>query len=214
MGSVAVEQRNQAATCYVGNLASKVSEELLWELFTQCGPVEHVFMPKDKVTGAHYGYGFVEFRVTSDADYAARVMNFVKLFGSPLRVNKSLQDRKVMDVGANVFIGNLDPMVDEKLLFDTFSSFGKIIRSPTIRRDSETGTSRGIGFVHFDSFEASDMAIQCMNGQFLCNQQVSVEYALKERSKTERHGSAAERTLAAQMKEKQERERASTMPRR
>jgi RNA recognition motif-containing protein len=34
-----------------------------------------------------------------------------------------------MDVGANLFIGNLDPDVDEKMLQDTFASFGNLLSS-------------------------------------------------------------------------------------
>ena len=37
-----------------------------------------------------------------------------------------------------------------------------------------------------------------MNGQYLCNRAISVSYAFKKDSKGERHGSAAERLLAAQ----------------
>ena len=33
-------------------------------------------------------------------------------------------DKKQLDVGANLFIGNLDENVDERLLYDTFSAFG------------------------------------------------------------------------------------------
>jgi hypothetical protein len=47
--SAAIEQRNQDATCYIGNLDEKVNEEILWELFLQAGPVVNVHMPKDKV---------------------------------------------------------------------------------------------------------------------------------------------------------------------
>jgi splicing factor 3B subunit 4 len=56
-----------------------------------------------------------------------------------------------------------------QLLYDTFSAFGMIIQTPKIMRDPETGASRGFGFVSYDSFEASDKAIEAMNGQFLCN---------------------------------------------
>jgi RNA recognition motif-containing protein len=38
-------------------------------------------MPKDKVTGKHQGYGFVEFRGEEDAEYAIKVMNMVTLKG-------------------------------------------------------------------------------------------------------------------------------------
>lgn len=39
---------------------------------------------------------------------------------------------KNLDVGANIFIGNLDPEIDEKLLYDTFSAFGVILQTPKV----------------------------------------------------------------------------------
>ena len=157
----------------------------------------NVHMPKDKVTGKCLGYGFVEYRSEEDADYAMKVLNMIKLYGKPLKVNKASQDKKVFEVGANIFIGNLDPDVDEKLLHDTFSAFGSITQTPKILYDPESGVSKGYGFVSFDSFEASDLAIECMNGQFLCNRAIVVQYAYKKDTPGERHGSQAERILAA-----------------
>ncbi|EPR62116.1 RNA recognition motif-containing protein [Toxoplasma gondii GT1] len=191
-----VYERNQDATLYIGNLDSQVDDDLLWELFVQCGPVRTVSVPRDKLTGNHQGYGFVEFRNEVDADYALKLMNMVKLYGKALRLNKSAQDRRNFDVGANVFLGNLDPDVDEKTIYDTFSAFGNII-SAKIMRDPETGLSRGFGFVSFDTFEASDAALAAMNGQFICNRPIHVSYAYKKDTRGERHGSAAERLLAA-----------------
>ncbi|KAG6597617.1 Splicing factor 3B subunit 4 [Cucurbita argyrosperma subsp. argyrosperma] len=190
-------ERNQDATAYVGNLDPQVSEELLWELFVQAGPVVNVYVPKDRVTNLHQGYGFIEFRSEEDADYAIKVLNMIKLYGKPIRVNKASQDKKSLDVGANLFIGNLDPDVDEKLLYDTFSAFGVIVTNPKIMRDPDTGNSRGFGFISYDSFEASDAAIEAMNGQYLCNRQITVSYAYKKDTKGERHGTPAERVLAA-----------------
>lgn len=195
--SASIEQRNQDATCYVGNLDEKVNEELLWELMLQGGPVINVHMPKDKVTGIHQGYGFVEFRSEDDAEYAIKVMNMIKLYGKPIKVNKASQDKRQLDVGANIFIGNLDPEVDEKLLYDTFSAFGGITQTPKIMRDTETNISKGYGFVSYDSFESSDLAIECMNAQYLCNRPIVVQYAFKKETQGERHGSQAERLLAA-----------------
>ncbi|XP_027366154.1 splicing factor 3B subunit 4 [Abrus precatorius] len=190
-------ERNQDATAYVGNLDPQITEELLWELFVQAGPVVNVYVPKDRVSNQHQGYGFVEFRSEEDADYAIKVLNMIKLYGKPIRVNKASQDKKSLDVGANLFIGNLDPDVDEKLLYDTFSAFGVIVTNPKIMRDPETGNSRGFGFISYDSFEASDSAIEAMNGQYLCNRQITVSYAYKKDTKGERHGTPAERVLAA-----------------
>lgn len=195
--SAAIEQRNQEATCYVGNLDERVSEEILWELMLQTGPVVNVHMPKDKVSGKHLGYGFAEYRSEEDAEYSIKVLNMVKVYGKPIKVNKASQDKKVLDVGANIFIGNLDPEVDEKLLYDTFTAFGGISQTPKIMYDPETGQSKGYAFVSYDSFEASDLAIECMNGQYLCNRPIIVQYAFKKETPGERHGSQAERMLAA-----------------
>jgi splicing factor 3B subunit 4 len=100
-------------------------------------------MPKDRVTNAHQGYGFVEFRGEEDADYvstafdlglhsfhccgsgltltvahwvqAIKVLNMIKVYSKPIRVNKAASDKRQLEVGANLFIGNLDPDVDEKV---------------------------------------------------------------------------------------------------
>lgn len=62
------QERNQDATIYVGGLDDKVTEPLLWELMLQAGPVVNVHMPKDRVTGSHQNYGFVEFLSEEDAE--------------------------------------------------------------------------------------------------------------------------------------------------
>ncbi|CAI0389180.1 unnamed protein product [Linum tenue] len=82
-------ERNQDATASVDPLFFPcMSEELLWELFVQAGPWPSVYVPKDRVTNLHQGYGFVEFRSEEDADYLIKVlnMNMIKLYGKPIRV--------------------------------------------------------------------------------------------------------------------------------
>ena len=120
-----------------------------------------------------------------------------------------------MDVGANLFIGSLDENVDERLLYDTFSAFGVMATTAKVRkaasiprrssprlsqvaRDPSTGKSKGYGFVSYTDFECSDAAIESMNGQFLMNKAITVQYAFKKDGKGERHGTPAERLLAAQ----------------
>jgi len=127
-----------------------------------------------------------------------KVLNMIKLHGKPIRVNKASSNTRSQDVGANLFIGNLDPEVDEKVLYDLFSAFGVILQPPKIMRDQETGNSKGFAFVNYASFEASDAAIDEMNGQHLANRAITISYAYKKDAKGERHGGAAERLLAAQ----------------
>ena len=99
----------------------------------QAGRIVNVHLPKDRVTQTHQGYGFVEFISEEDAEYAARIMNQVRLYGKPIRVNKASADKqKMVEVGAELFVGNLDPMVTEQTLYDTFGRFGSLISAPKV----------------------------------------------------------------------------------
>ena len=198
MASNVVGHRNDAATVFVGNLDDRVTEQLLWELFLQVGHVVHVHIPKGRTHDYGKGYGFVEFSDEKDAAYAIKIMNMVNVYDRTINVKPgSRSESKRLDVGANLFIGSLAPSVDEKMLYDTFSAFGAIIATPVVMRDAETNISKGYGFVNFDSFRASDLAIECLNGQYLCGNQIVVQYAFKKDAPGERHGSEAERRLAA-----------------
>jgi splicing factor 3B subunit 4 len=181
---------------YVGNLDSKMNEDLVWELFLQCGPIVNVHIPRDKVTNEHQSYGFVEFKSEEDADYAIKILHMVKCYGKPIKVNKATQDKRTQEVGANIFVGNIHEDVDEKMLRDVFSSFG-IVLSTKIMRDPESGTSKRYGFVSYDNFDSSDAAVTAMNGQYLCGKPIDVSYAYKKDTAAgEKHGSMAERVLA------------------
>lgn len=129
--TVIIREQDKEATVYVGNLDERVTDEMLWELMLQVGRIVNVHLPKDRVTQTHQSYGFVEFVSEDDADYAARVMNQTRLYGKPIRVNKASADKqKTLEVGAELFVGNLDPMVDEKVLFETFGRFGSLTSAP------------------------------------------------------------------------------------
>ena len=191
-------EQDKDSTIYVGNLDERASDALVWELFLQAGRIVNVHLPKDRVTQSHQGYGFVEFISEEDAEYAARVMSGVRIYGKQIRVNKASADKqRSVEVGAELFVGNLDPMIDERMLFDTFSRFGTLVAPPKVARD-ESNLSKGYGFISYSNFDASDDAIANMNGQYLMNKEVSVQYAYKKDGKGERHGDEAERMLAAQ----------------
>ena len=47
-----------------------------------------------------------------------------KVDGKPIRLNTASQDKKTQDVGANLFIGNIDPDLDEKVPCSTHDTVG------------------------------------------------------------------------------------------
>ena len=68
---------------------------------------------------------------------------------------------------------NLDPSIDNKALFDTFSLFGNILSCKVVT-DQRTGESKGYGFVHFETMESGKEAIAKINGLVLAGKEVFV----------------------------------------
>jgi splicing factor 3B subunit 4 len=127
------DERNQDATIYIGGLDEKTTDSLIWELMLQVGPVVSVHLPKDRVSQTHQGYGFCEFQTEEDADYAVKIMNQIKLFGKPIRVNKASADKRaVINVGADIHVSGLDASIDERQLLNIFSVFGPLMSPPRV----------------------------------------------------------------------------------
>ena len=45
---------------------------------------------------------------------------------------QAASNTKNLDMGANILIGNLDPEIDGKLLYDIFSEVGVILQTPKV----------------------------------------------------------------------------------
>jgi splicing factor 3B subunit 4 len=188
--------QNKEATIYVGDLSDHVTEEILFELFIQVGPVVNCNIPRDRVTNRPSGYGFVEFRTEDDARYASTIMDGIRLFGTPIKIGSTPTGDEELDVGAKLYVGNLAPDVTDLVLHSLFSKFGNV-QNCRVVIDRDSGKTRGHGFVSYDSFESADEARKNLNGQFVCNQPITVSYAFKAESrKGEKHGDRTERLVA------------------
>lgn len=73
-------------TLYVGNLAWKVTENDLRDLFSQYGEVHSVRLVLDRETGRARGFGFVEM---DNAEQALASLEGKDLQGRPLRVSQA-----------------------------------------------------------------------------------------------------------------------------
>lgn len=107
------------------------------------------------------------------AERALDTMNFDHLNNRPIRIMWSQRDPSLRKSGVgNVFIKCLEKSIDTKAMYDTFSAFGTIL-SCKVATDGH-GESKGYGFVHFETEEAANLAIDKVNGMLLNEEKVYV----------------------------------------
>jgi len=162
-----------SASLYVGDLPNDVTEGMLFEIFNQVGPVASIRVCRDAVTRRSLGYAYVNYHNVVDAERALDTHNSSLIKGRSCRIMWSQRDPSLRKSGVgNIFIKNLDKAIDHKALYDTFSAFGNILSCKVVMDD--TSSSKGYGFVHFETKEAAEKSIERVNGMMLNNQKVFV----------------------------------------
>eukprot|EP00118_Oscarella_pearsei_P024540 m.306275 g.306275 ORF g.306275 m.306275 type:complete len:673 (+) comp41105_c0_seq1:189-2207(+) len=184
------QQSSGHASLYVGDLSQDVTEAMLYEKFSQAGPVISIRVCRDIVTRHSLGYAYVNFQKPDDAERALDTLNYETIKNNPMRIMWSQRDPSLRRSGVgNIFIKNLDKSIDNKALYDTFSAFGNILSCKVVV--DNFGASKGYGFVHFEMQEAADKAISKVNGMLLNDKKVYVSHFMNRRERLEKLGQQA-----------------------
>jgi len=168
-----------SASLYVGDLAPDVNEGLLFEIFNAVGPVASIRVCRDAVTRRSLGYAYVNYHQIADAERALDTMNYTQIKSRPCRIMWSQRDPSLRRSGiGNIFVKNLHESIDNKQLYDTFSLFGNILSCKVVN-DRESGSSMGYGYVHYETAEAANAAIEKLDGMLIDGQEVQVGHFMR-----------------------------------
>ncbi|KAG5247683.1 hypothetical protein OIU77_021083 [Salix suchowensis] len=161
----------EAKTIWVGDLLHWMDETYLHNCFSHTGEVSSVKIIRNKQTGQLEGYGFIEFYSRAAAEkvlqsYSGSMMPNTE---QPFRLNwASFAGERRADSGSDpsIFVGDLAADVTDAMLQETFAGKYPSVKGAKVVIDSNTGRSKGYGFVRFGDENEKTRALIEMNGAY------------------------------------------------
>lgn len=111
-------------TLWCGNLSHNVTEEILYELFLQGGPVQSVTIPKDR-DGKQRAYAFITYKHIDSVPYALELFDGTCLFNRTLNMSRrknvdlpqisypqdnTIQLNHLLQLGQEMLLGNVSSL--------------------------------------------------------------------------------------------------------
>ncbi|KAF3609421.1 hypothetical protein DY000_02048356 [Brassica cretica] len=150
--------------------------------------VSSVKVIRNKQTCQSEGYGFVEFLSRSAAEEVLQSYSGVTMPNAeqPFRLNWasfSTGEKRASENGPDlsIFVGDLAPDVTDAVLLETFAAY-QSVKGAKVVIDSNTGRSKGYGFVRFGDENERSKALTEMNGAFCSSRQMRVGVATPKRA--------------------------------
>ncbi|XVF86726.1 hypothetical protein PTKIN_Ptkin18bG0065200 [Pterospermum kingtungense] len=172
--------RNSLANLFVKNLDPSISCSRLEGIFCQFGTILSCKIAEEN--GKSKGFGFVQFDSEESAMAAITSLHDTILEGKKLYVSKFVKkSERIAAVESkkftNLYVKNLDDGMTENLLEEIFSRYGKVCNAVIMKDDR--GSSRGFGFVNFQSADDAKKALKALNGVELGSKNLYVRRAQK-----------------------------------
>ncbi|KAG2328366.1 hypothetical protein Bca4012_037538 [Brassica carinata] len=175
-------------TLWIGDLLHWMDETYLHTCFSHTNEVSSVKVIRNKQTCQSEGYGFVEFLSRSAAEEVLQSYSGVTMPNAeqPFRLNWasfSTGEKRASENGPDlsIFVGDLAPDVTDTVLLETFGAY-QSVKGAKVVIDSNTGRSKGYGFVRFGDESERSKALTEMNGAFCSSRQMRVGIATPKRA--------------------------------
>ncbi|XP_078462899.1 RNA-binding protein 39-like isoform X6 [Lampetra planeri] len=179
-------EERDARTVFCMQLAARIRPRDLEEFFSAVGKVRDVRMISDRNSRRSKGIAYIEF-VEVDSVSLAIGLTGQRLLGVPIIVQASQAEKNRAAAAAaaaatmqkstagpmRLYVGSLHFNITEDMLKGIFEPFGKI-ENCQLMMDSDTGRSRGYGFVTFADAECARKALEQLNGFELAGRPMKV----------------------------------------
>ncbi|KAF8034170.1 hypothetical protein BT93_C0447 [Corymbia citriodora subsp. variegata] len=179
---------DEAKTIWIGDLHHWMDETYLHSCFSHTGEVSSVKVIRNKQTGQSEGYGFVEFSSHAMAEKVLQSYNGTSMPNTeqPFRLNWAMfsSGDKRLDMGSDlsIFVGDLASDVTDALLQETFAAKYTSVKGAKVVIDSNTGRSKGYGFVRFSDENEKSRAMTEMNGAYCSSRPMRIGVATPKKS--------------------------------
>jgi ATP-dependent DNA helicase RecG len=176
---------------FVVNLSNNINEMKIREFFTQCGGINKVLLPKDRITRELRGFGFVWFTHEKAMTAALRFDGHI-LDGRPVRITKyvapaqnsktSVYTESTESEGVfRVFVSNISKEFDQDNIKEIFGACGSIIRVD-LPKSKYGDTNKGFCFIWFETGEGAEKALE-FDGKIINNRVLKVaKYERREKN--------------------------------
>uniref|UniRef100_A0A8C0D3B1 RNA binding motif protein 23 n=1 Tax=Balaenoptera musculus TaxID=9771 RepID=A0A8C0D3B1_BALMU len=176
-------EERDARTVFCMQLAARIRPRDLEDFFSAVGKVRDVRIISDRNSRRSKGIAYVEFCEIQSVPLAIGLTG-QRLLGVPIIVQASQAEKNRLAAMANnlqkgsggpmrLFVGSLHFNITEDMLRGIFEPFGKI-DNIVLMKDSDTGRSKGYGFITFSDSECARRALEQLNGFELAGRPVRV----------------------------------------
>ncbi|CAN0878963.1 Polyadenylate-binding protein RBP47 [Linum grandiflorum] len=176
-----------AKTVWIGDLLVWMDETYLHNCFSPTGEVSSVKVIRNKQTGQSEGYGFVEFHSHAAAEKVLQTYTGCAMPNSdqPFRLNWATfagERRQEPNTDLSIFVGDLAADVTDSMLQETFSAKYPSVKGAKVVIDSNTGRTKGYGFVRFGDENERSRAMAEMNGVYCSTRPMRIGVATPKKS--------------------------------
>ncbi|KAI4298441.1 hypothetical protein L6164_032000 [Bauhinia variegata] len=179
---------DEIRTIWLGDLHHWMDENYLHSCFAHTGEVVSAKVIRNKQTAQSEGYGFVEFYSRATAEKVLQSFNGTMMPNTdqPFRLNWatfSAGDRRSdSSSDLSIFVGDLAIDVTDAMLQETFASRYSSVKGAKVVIDSNTGRSKGYGFVRFGDENERTKAMTEMNGIYCSSRPMRIGVATPKKS--------------------------------